>query len=310
MRIAALLVLATATPAGADQILAREGDQLVAVDHDGKQRRELDVGVRILDASLGPDGTLLVEDYDENLYQVGKDGKARDIGRGSDVVFAPGGKRIAFGCEPDANHDSVALCVAAVDGSDRRLLHTGMPRVEPRGFSADGARVFFAVSAGEGETLYATPTAGGEARALFRATSRGALSPDGRRYAWAGAGTLHIRPVEGGPEKTIPIANLANGSCAWSPDSARLASVLVRQRPGRPESSSVEVLEVARGAVHVLASHGNGRPIWSPDGERIVYQFADKDDSWPAVVTGWKGGANVTLPLRLGYEDRVLSWGR
>jgi hypothetical protein len=172
------------------------------------------------------------------------------------------------------------------------------------------------------ETLLETPAlAGIENRAtkLFTVPAHepGALTPDGRRFAWTTPGVIHVRTLDGGDgggaDRVLKVPGLLDGTrCAWSPDSTRLACVVARRR-GPAQASSVETYEVDRGVTHVLVHRGNQCPRWSPDGASILYTRASADFNhadFDHAVSSWKGGPVVVLTIAPSYEDLVLAWGR
>jgi Tol biopolymer transport system component len=165
---------------------------------------------RFLDASFSPDGTQIaftVDDqfpYGPDVYVMGIDGTNRRLVArgGGQPVFSPDGARIAYilymGKRGEETHQT-AIETVAVDGTDRRRLHTYPPGIHfpkavfPRrlDYAPDGSRLVV-VEADNFLSRIAIVDAntGGRTRLPSRVTGfalDAAWSPDGRWIAYTAA---------------------------------------------------------------------------------------------------------------------------
>lgn len=102
-----------------------------------------------------------------------------------------------------------------------------------------------------------------------------AISPDGRRVAFAALGDLWIMPVGGTPDN-ITRDHFLDTEPAWSPDGTRLA--WATDRGGQLLDIWVRDLRTGQDRqLTRLATSAMG-PVWSPDGRRIA--FLDVDGVW------------------------------
>jgi hypothetical protein len=94
------------------------------------------------------------------------------------------------------------------------------------------------------------------------------ISPDGANVAIetpftrSGGTTLVVRPVSGGPARTLVSAAQSLGAPVWSPDGARIAVTADTQ---------LLVVDVATGALQPVANGVIQGVSFSPDGAQLVY---------------------------------------
>jgi eukaryotic-like serine/threonine-protein kinase len=139
-----------------------------------------------------------------------------------------------------------------------------------------------------------------------------AISPDGKYLAYSDDGGLHIKLMDTGEMKTIPLpAEIAAGQAAWIPaawfpDGTRLlANLAVAGRP-----PSMWILSLVGEAPREFRDNAKGQSV-SPDGETIAFTAA-------ASALGdreiWLIGSNGENPRKLvpagettGYDEVVWS---
>ncbi len=103
------------------------------------------------------------------------------------------------------------------------------------------------------------------------------LSPDGETVVWAGRSyaspKLYASPTAGPKPRILLSAWRGNGTLAWSPDSASVATVT------GPEigASKLVVVDVAGGAKTTVASGFFGGASFSPDGGQLIYAKNTQD---------------------------------
>jgi dipeptidyl aminopeptidase/acylaminoacyl peptidase len=131
-----------------------------------------------------------------------------------------------------------------VSGSSRRVLPDGPAKALHPDWSPDGARLAFAVDDADGtRDVWTSDWDGSNADVLVdcRVPCRDADSP------------------------------------AWSPDGTRIAFHRIDSVDGRNPGSSLQVVDIATGAITTLASTMGAEyvvnPRWSPDGRSIVVQI-------------------------------------
>src|SRR6185503_18447661 len=189
--------------------------------------------------------------------------------------FLPGGKAVLFSIKGLFNPDYGQIALLSLATGERRVILEG--GTNPR-YAASGHIVFARAGA-----ILAAPfdlsrlAVTGPAITLIegiRIEEWGAA-----QFAFSTEGTLVY--VNGGPawigkltsvdyqgiSKPFPAAAQAYGPVSLSPDGKRLAVTVVGA------TSDVWVYELTRGTFTRLTVEGsNYRPVWTPDGKRILYQ--------------------------------------
>ncbi|HEX7898759.1 MAG TPA: S41 family peptidase [Planctomycetota bacterium] len=138
-----------------------------------------------------------------------------------------------------------------------------------------------------------------------------ALSPDGRRLAFAWRGDLWICPAEGGPAERVTTDPGDERKPCWSPDGLRLAYA------GDANGTlDLYVLDLATREARRLTRHtaDDDAPAWSPDGAWIAFQ-SNRDSNLDLALNDdvfdvWKmpsGGGTATRVTRFRGENPAWS---
>jgi Tol biopolymer transport system component len=182
-------------------------------------------------------------------------------------AWSPDGARIAFASERGGKQE---IYVMNADGTDQvRLLHIDddLDDTHPT-WSPDGEQIAFirgVVPPGRAGGLWVMGAEGSNPHILLGAplVAFPAWSPDGTRIAFH---------REIGRETRIGVLEIATGEVTdlgpgwfptWSPDSSRLAF--------SGSEDGIFVVALAQPAERLLVHRTGGAPIWSPDGEWIVF---------------------------------------
>jgi TolB protein len=203
------------------------------------------------------------------------------------IVFA---RRIANGTD---------VYVTDEDGThETRLTRTEPFEVTP-GWSPDGEKIAFARNSTE---LYVMNADGSGLRRLGGATYEGAAlalpvwSPDGQNIAFHTVGTdsehfydeLYVTKADGA--KQTQLTNSANseheirlGSPSWSPTGSKIVFARHTQPVSDPSSTASAAPVEELSGIYLINADGTGLskltntrtqradPLWSPDGEKIVF---------------------------------------
>ncbi len=232
-------------------------------------------------ASWGPDDTIVFADSEgNNLSRVSASGGRPEVlSRAKDRAFypefLPGGKAVLFSIKGFHNPDYGQIAVLSLATGERRVILEG--GTNPR-YAASGHIVFARAGA-----ILAAPFD----LSRLEVTGSPVTLIEGIRIEEWGAAQFALSPegtlvyVSGGPawignltwvdhqgiSKPLAAPAQAYGPISLSPDGQRLAVTVVGA------TSDVWVYELTRGTFTRLTVEGsNYRPVWTPDGRRIVYQ--------------------------------------
>jgi Tol biopolymer transport system component len=181
-------------------------------------------------------------------------------------------------------------------------------------FARDSS-VFYLASRGGGDGLWRL--SGANARELWK-TDQGAVvgaaavSPDGRRVCFPagrlGHSTLYCMNIDGTDARAVAETLDVRGAASWSPDGRWLA-VAAR------EGAAVRVFKipVGGGPPVRLVDSVSSNPVWSPDGQFILYSGTPRARSVPvkAVTPDGQPYAVPALTVdRVGDSYRFLPGGK
>jgi imidazolonepropionase-like amidohydrolase len=131
-----------------------------------------------------------------------------------------------------------------------------------------------------------------------------AISPDGEWLIFTILGHLFRLPVEGGDAEQLTFGPYYDTDPVFSPDGKRVA--FVSDRDG--SDGNVFVLELATGQItQVTHEPWAARPIWSPDGQAIVYLRVVPEGPvawWPALLR--RVAVDGQNPESLSAEPRIF----
>jgi hypothetical protein len=211
-------------------------------------------------------------------------------------VFSPDGRRVVFRCPHDPDRALVTdnanddLCIAGVDGSNRRNLTDNGVADYSSSWSPDGRWIAFASARGASfdnpNDVYVMNPAGGAVRRLTNAVGIDEYpvwSPDGTTIAYAcTGGRVHASGV-GDFEVCLINSDGTNwrritdtpGICAptgWSPDGATLAYLCDPDGNG-PEWNDVYLR--TGDLTRRLTTTGGFGAKFTPDGRAVLYKDPD-----------------------------------
>ena len=188
-------------------------------------------------------------------------------------AYSPDGAHLVFeSVRPGA---AVDLLTMDADGSNTRVLATGLTHNFGAAWSADSKQIAFTWNRDGGQFgIYRMDAGGSVLMAIERLTEAASdgfpqYSPDGKKLAFhVGRGIAVIDlATKMATRLTADVTN--SGYPAWSPEGARLACV--SWQSGRAE---IFTMKADGSNQHVLVSmpgHNAVEPRWSPDGTRIVF---------------------------------------
>ena len=221
---------------------------------------------------------------------------------------------VATVSNPSARLWSAPIGSAVATERDVRSLALPTARAAAPRFAVDST-LFYLASRGGADGLWRQ--SGGEAKELWSA-SRGAVvggaavSPDGKRLCFpvrrAGRSTLHCGAPDGTGVRAFAEQLDVRGAASWSPDGRWLA---VAAREGR----GLRVFKVPAdgGAAIRLVDSVSSNPVWSPDGNFILYAGTPRGRSVPvkAVTPDGRPHAMPSLTVdRVGDSYRFLPDGK
>jgi eukaryotic-like serine/threonine-protein kinase len=231
--------------------------------------------------SWGPDDTIVFADSEGNqLARVpASGGRPEVLSRTEDRAFypefLPGGKAVLFSIKGFHNPDYGQIAVLSLATGERRVVLEG--GTNPR-YAASGHIVFARAGAilaapfdlsrlevnGPAVTLIEGIRIEEWGAAQFALSTEGTLVYVSGGPAWIGKLTSVDRQ---GISKPFAAPAQAYGPVSLSPDGQRLAVTVVGA------TSDVWIYELVRGTFTRLTVEGsNYRPVWTPDGRRIIYQ--------------------------------------
>ncbi len=195
-----------------------------------------------------------------------------DPGLSDSPAMSPDGKLVAYSSDNgmDGGRDLYVKQVAG--GQPIRLTFDGLGNTSPD-FSPDGSRIVFG-SERNGRGIYEIPALGGDARLLAQGGSNPMYSPDGSQVAyWVGSTALTLWLPGSGAVWVIPVA-------------------------GGPPRRVAPNLTSAR------------RPIWSPDGKRLLFLgYSSAKSSDASAIDWWLADANGGEAIRTGMHDALVRAG-
>ena len=235
-------------------------------------------------ATWGPEGTIVFADSEGvNVSRVSlSGGKPEILSRGKDrndrafyPEFLPGGKAVLVSIKGFHNPDYGVIALLSLATGERRVLLEGgtNPHYAPSGhivFARSGAILAVPFDLSNLEVTGSPVTLIEGVRIEEWGAAQFALSTDGTlvyasgERAWIGNLTWVDHQ---GNSKALPAPAQAYGPLTLSPDGQRVALTVVGA------TSDVYVYDLTRNAFNRLTTEGwNYRPVWTPDGKRIIYQ--------------------------------------
>ena len=194
------------------------------------------------------------------------------------------------------------------------ILVTGRAHESEAAFPGTNGKIAYYYQGTDG--LHVVNPDGSDSQKIVSGTGRWrspAWSPDGKRFAvslWA------VNPIYGYEIWTVDadgtnaerITFLNDGdpgsgyTPAWSPDGKEIAFQCVEQTPGSQATLRICVVDVVSKQMRYVvgAEYAGGDPVWSPNGDVIVYAGVHKvqvnghDEDWYDLFSVAPGGGNST----------------
>jgi Tol biopolymer transport system component len=310
-------------------------------DDDGPATNGWIAFVRSGPGARGPAGR---EEHDIYLIREGE-AAHRVVGSDADSLtqvcpaFSPDGRRLAHG-EADGTAETgyrdAALVISDLDAagnaSESLRIDVGGTFPPPCAvWSADGRRVAFGVPdpdrSAAGSAVWVGTVADGHVEVLSDLLATDLeWSPDGSQLAIAGGqtdqvdgqslrdGSIRLYDADSGDMRTL-VGPSQVGSLTWSPDGSRIAY----QRgwsDGGGMDQEIWAVRVDGSGEHRLSRRQFGSiygagPVWSPTGDRIVYQRMKSagTEAHDVVLVTPDGESEVVLPdFRPPGDDPSVSW--
>ena len=253
-------------------------------------------------------------------------GKAWD----RDPAWSPNGSRIIF---VRTSGDTSGLWIMKADGSDKRLLDAARHGSQPA-WSPDGKSIVF-VKDGVYTLDLTDPNA--EAVPVVEGPDEGeatfmdpAWSPDGERIAYALEGDLEsyvgVVDADGGNDERWELSYFISG-LDWSPSGHRLVTALYDARPGGGDevvsgweiyTVDPDVADPAKSVRRITMNgygegrnrRGEGEPVWSPNGEKIMFAgtYGGDDKELVTVNADFRKKARPRVLTTNNTDDDTPSW--
>lgn len=188
-------------------------------------------------------------------------------GSHSQPSFAPDGRRFAFISDADGTPH---LWVAGSDESSPTQLTFGSAADARPRWSPDGGTILLMRDGG----IWAIPAEGGEPSELIRDASNANWSRDGRRIVFERRYGVWTADADGGNQTnvtTIPQSELALAQ-RWPAFSPSGDQIVFFEGMDSPEGDLwIADLKTARVRQLTNSPAFGGAPVWSPDGDEIIY---------------------------------------
>ena len=211
-------------------------------------------------------------------------------GKVSFAALSPDGKLFAYALK---ELEQNSLWLGFVEGgSDVMLRPAETGRYNDLAFSADGTAVLFTFSGADSResVLYRIPAFGGAREKIRPHVVSFAVSPDGKRYAFArnDAATktqkLILASFDGSEERELisleNIRSIGSESISWSPEGASIA--IAASGDGGNGFDEAFIVQVADGSLRRITNHGWKEIIktaWIDDGSALLLVAEDKSSN-------------------------------
>ena len=267
--------------------------------------------------AAGPGGTIAFTC--DGICSVSADGSQLTTigtGPGSDPVWSPDGRQLAFVSDRDGGD---AIYVMDADGRTvRRVSPQGLRAFQPS-WSRDGQIAFQGWPANGNPGVFMVGSDGSGFREAFVSTdlyaSDPALSPDGSKIAFTGSQNAAItnqHPTDGiyvMRSDGTGVTRVATGDApAWSLDGTRLASLAVDSTNHEQLVVSAADGSTVKQIAPVDWCVGRSAPAWSPDGATLAYVSCPDPNatSGQLYVVSATGGAPARIAF--GAVPAGLDW--